>query len=227
VKMLRTRKLGNFPRIAETKAAANRNGNTVRRAFHEARDHSIARDYVGSASRGENAMATSGNHIFQCLFQMGCRIKGAVKGDFKRTGQLDERASAFNIDGAAVEKYAENHTGSANTPNVLDFVAHGSEGRDIVMKVPGTGTHHHVNRNFAVAHSLLDERVRRCEAIHLKCSAKFDTIRAAFLPSEACFQSFGTQFEYHRMAQDSCFSLQRPECSSQTQGAVNANCNVN
>lgn len=201
MKMLRTRKPGNFPRIVETKAAANRNSNTVGCAFHEARDHSRARDYVGSASRGENAMATSGDHIFQRLFQMRCRINGAVKGDFKGMGQLDECASAFNIDGAAVEKYAENHTGSADTPNVPNFVAHGSEGGDIVMKASGMGTHHHVNGNPVAADRLLDERVRRCETIHLKCSAKFDAIRAAFLPSEACFQSFGTQFEYHRMAQ--------------------------
>lgn len=158
-------------------------------------------------------MATSGNHIFQSLFQMGCRIKGAMKGDFKGMGQSDECASALDIDGAAVEKYAENHTGSANAPNVPDFVVHGSEGGDIVMKVPGLGAHHHVNGNSALADRLLDERVRRRQAIHLKCGAKFDAIRAAFLRREACFKSFGTQFEYHRRSHDSCSRCSDPNAA--------------
>ena len=213
MKMLRARKLGNFPRTVQTKTAACRNGNTVRCASHEARDYSRARNHVGRASRGENAMATSGNHIFESLFQIGCRIKGAVKGDFKGMGQLDECASALNIDGAAVEEYAEDDTGSANTPNVPDFVAHRSEGGDIVMKVPGMGAHHHVNWNPALADRLLDERVRRRQAIHLKRSAKFDAIRAAFLCSEACFKSFGTQFEYHRRSHGSSSRCSDPNAA--------------
>jgi len=150
---------GNLPRIVETKAAAYRNGNTVRSAFHKASQHRRTGNHVGSAPGSENAMAPCGNHVLQSLFQIRCRIKGAMKGDFEGMGHLDECASTFNIHGAVDEKYAKNDTGSANTANVLNLVAHGREGGGIVMKALGMGAHHHVNGNPAAADGLLDERV--------------------------------------------------------------------
>jgi len=193
--MLRACKPGNFPRIVETKAAACRNSDAVRSTGNETGEHRRTGDYVGSASRGENAMAASGNHILQSLSQIGCRIKRTVKGDFKRMGELDECASAFNIHGSAVKKHAENDTGRAHTANELDLLAHRGEGGGIVMKALSMGTHHHVNGNLAAVDGLLDEGMRWCEAIHFKRGAKFHSIGPALLCSQASFQSFGTQFE--------------------------------
>ena len=204
MKMARTSAPGNLARVVETKTAAYRNGNTVSSAFHEASEHRRTGDYVGSASRGENAMATSGNHILQSLLQIGCGIKGAMKGDFEGLGQFDECASTLNIDGVVGEKYTENDTGSANTASVLNLLAHGGEGGSIVMKAVGMGAHHHVNGNPAVADGLLDERVRRCEAVHLKRGAKFYAICAAFLRGAACFHCFSAKFKYDQTAQASC-----------------------
>ena len=81
--MVGVRAQGNLPRIVKTKAAANRNGNAARSAFREASQRGRTGNHVGGASGGKNAMATSGNHIFQCLFEIGCCIKGAVKGDLR------------------------------------------------------------------------------------------------------------------------------------------------
>ena len=200
--MARARAPGNLPRIVETKTAAYRNGNTVRSAFHKASQHRRTGNHVGSAPGSENAMAPCCNHVLQSLFQIGCRVKGAMKSDFEGVGQFDERASTFNIHGAIGEKYAKNDSGSANSASVLNLVAHGREGGGIVMKALAMGAHHHVNGNPAVADGLLDERMRRCEAVHVKRSAKFYTICAAFLCGKACFHGFSAKLEYDQMAQN-------------------------
>ena len=69
------------------------------------------------------------------------------------------------------------------------------------MKALGMRTHHDVNRNPTVVDRLLDERVRRSEAVHFKRGAKLDAICAAFLRGKAGFHCFSTQFKYHQMAQ--------------------------
>jgi hypothetical protein len=201
MKMACTSTPGDLARVVKTEAAAYRNGDSVSGAFHEASEHLRACGHVGSASRGQNAMAASGNHVLKSPFQISSGIKGAVKRDFKGMGELDELASTFNIDGAVGEKCAENDARGANTAHVLNLIAHGRECGGIVMKALGMRAHHDVNRNPAVVDGLLDERVRRCEAVHLKRGAKLDAICAAFLRGEAGFHCFSTQFKYHQMAQ--------------------------
>ena len=201
--MVGVRAQGNLSRIVKTKAAANRNGNAARSAFHEASQHGRTGNHVGSASGGKNAMATSGNHIFQCLFEIGCCIKGAVKSDFEGASLLDECARALDIDGAAGEKCAEHDTGSAGTANGVNLIAHDREVGGIVTKSTGAGAHHYVNGSLALTYGLLYERVRRREALHFKRGAKFHTVCAAFLRGEAGFDCFRAQFEYHQTAQGS------------------------
>lgn len=194
------RTLGNLPRVMDAKAAACGNGNTVRSAFHKAREHRRTGDHVGSASGGENAMATSGNHIFQSLAEIGRCIEGAVKGDLEGMGQSHQGASAFNIDGAIAEEHAENSAGSANTANVFNLLAHAREGGGIVIKAIRMGANHYVNRNPAVIDCPFDQRARRREAVPLERGAEFNAIGAAHLRSEARLHRFSTQFEYHQIA---------------------------
>ena len=201
MKMTCTSTPGNLARVVETEAAAYRNDDAIRSAFHEASEHRRTGGHIGSASRGENTMAASGNHVLKSPFQIRCGIKGAVKGDFEGMGEPDQCASTFNIHGAVGEKCAENDAGGAHTAHILNLVAHIRECGGIVMKVLAMGTHHDVNRNSAVVDGLLDERARRCEAVHLKRGAKFDAISAAFLRGEAGFHCFSAQFKYHQMAQ--------------------------
>src|SRR5580658_2783364 len=125
---------GNLARVVETKAAAYRNDDTVRGAFHESSEHCRTGGHIGSASRGENAMAASGDYVLKSLFQIGCGINGAVEGDFEGMGELDERASTFNIHGAVGEKCAENDAGGPNTAHVLNLAAHVRECGGIAME---------------------------------------------------------------------------------------------
>lgn len=142
-------------------------------------------------------MAACGNHIFQCMFQIGCRIEGAVKGDFEGVGQLNKLTCAFNVDGAVGEQYTKNDAGSADAAKVLNFVAHGRKCRRIVGKAIGVGAHHYVNGNPASTHGLLDERMRRRKTVLVKRGAKLNAVRTALLRSEARFHGFRAQFEFH------------------------------
>jgi hypothetical protein len=210
MKMPRAGALGNLPRIMKPKTAPRRNNNAVGSADYKSSKHRRAGDNVSSAPGGENAMTTGSNHVFQSLLQIRRGIKGSVKSDFEGIGQLNECASALNVDRAVSEKHAENHTGGANTPHVANLLAHRGKGSGIVMKARGMGAHHHVDWNSALTDGLLDERVRRCKAVHLKGGAKLDAVCAALLPSSACCNGFSAQFEYRQIAHRSLLRSNDP-----------------
>ena len=130
-------------------------------------------------------------------------VEGAVKGCLQRSGQVDESAGAFDVDGAIGVKDAEDDSADSKGPDVMKFFADRVEIGSGVVKAVRVGAQHDMDRQAASVDRFGDEFVIRSKAAYVECGAEFDAVGSALPCCEAGVQGFSAEFEDDRAAQKS------------------------
>src|SRR5258705_10826932 len=146
-------------------------------------------------------MATCGDDIFQGLSEIRSCVEGAVEGCLQRSGQVDESAGAFDIDGAIAVKDAEDHSADSKLLGVMKLFTDRVEVGGGVVEAVCVGAQHDMDRQAASVDGFCDEFVIGSQAAYVECGAEFDAVGSALPCCEAGVQGFGTKFEHDRSAQ--------------------------
>jgi hypothetical protein len=130
-------------------------------------------------------MATCGDDIFQGLIEIRSCVEGAVEGRLQRSGQFDESAGAFDVDGAIGVEDAEGDSADSKSLGVLKLVADRVEVGCGVVEAVGVGAQDDMDWQAATVDGFGDEFVIGSEAAYVECSAEFDAIG----PADPCYEA--------------------------------------
>lgn len=192
----------NLARIVQTQASARGNSNAVGGKSYQMSEHWGACNHIGSATGGQDAMATSGNDVFERAVKIGSRIECAVESEFERMSQFHKRAGAFYINSSVGGQHARNNAGGSDASRIFNLLTDDGECSRIVDEAAGMRPHEDVNRYSGAAHGANAQRPRRSKTIHLERGTKLDAVCSAFLRGETCFERLGAKFEYGRVDQE-------------------------
>jgi hypothetical protein len=200
--MARTGEQSNLARIVQTQPSARGNSNAVGSKSYQMSEHCGACNHVGSATGGEDAMATSGDDIFEGALQIGSGIESPVESELERMSQLNKCTRAFDINRSVGGEHPHNDTSGPDAARIFNLLTDDGECSRVVVEAAGMRPHEDVNRYFAAAHGANAQRPRRSKTFHLERGTKLDAVGPAFLRGQACFKRFGTKFEYVWVGQE-------------------------
>jgi hypothetical protein len=104
-------------------------------------------------------MATCGDDIFQGLSEIRSCVEGAVEGCLQRSGQVDESAGAFDVDGAIGVKDAEDDSADSKSVGVMKLFTNRVEVGGGVVEAVCVGAQHDMDRQTATVDGFCDEFV--------------------------------------------------------------------
>jgi hypothetical protein len=93
------------------------------------------------------------------LSEIRSRVEGAVESCLQRSGQVDECAGAFDVDGAICVKDAEDDSADSKSPGVMKFFADRLEFGGRVVEAVCVGAQHDMDRQADSVDGFRDEFV--------------------------------------------------------------------
>jgi hypothetical protein len=180
-----------FTAVGYAKAATRGDLDASRGAANEAAEHVGAGEYVGCASRGEDAMTPRCNDIFEGAIEVADLVERAMKGDLHGRGEFDQSTGARGVHSAVRVQYAEDDTGRSEAMNVLQL---GADGREVgcgVHETIGVRAQQNMDRQSTAIDGLLNKLMAGCETTDIEHGTELDAVRAAGLGRQRGFEGLG------------------------------------
>ena len=150
---------------------------------------------IGRATRGEDAPATGTDNVFKRLGERGCAVEGAMEGDLKGRGQVDQLAGALDVDFAIGVQNAECEPTDAERFTVEEIFTNETELEVGVDEVAAPRTQQHIHGEAAGLHGAMNEGMSGCKAVNVQVGAELDACRAAFPGDQTGLKTFGAELK--------------------------------
>lgn len=175
--------------------AAGSDFDSACRLLHELSERVCSGNDIGLTACGKDAVAASGDDVFEGLGE-GCGVvESAIKRDFERSCELNQLSGALHIDCGIGVKDADNEASDAHRFQMSQILLHHFEFSVGIFKIAGPGTQQDVDRETAIIKYDANQSVARRQAIFNQSRAEFDSVRTALLAGDAGLYAFGAELE--------------------------------
>jgi hypothetical protein len=195
--------------MGRSQAATRSDGDASSALFAQPPKAFGSSENIGRAARGQQSPAAGYDDVLQGTLEINRFIEGAMEGDFKAIGAVNQPPHSLNVDLAICEQNSGDETAGAKRASALHLPLDQSELVAAINEATRTRTQQNIYRQIAALDCRSDHGRARRKAALLQGRTKLDAVRSPVARSHTGLCALSTEFEDNRRHPFARFSLHR------------------